>query len=213
MRLLYYDPSTEKTIPLKVGGYIDIAVVKALIQDKEETPRNDQRLLFAGRLLEDGRTLSDYNIQKDVVLYMPVRNRNNKNVLAFNFKHKNHPARLSPLELQSSVLQGQLLLSKLFNEIKYVYASDDVLHLKNIILPNVADDEVENEDEEEEDEHNVLKDLLIEEEQIRLSQETQQLLSSIEDWKDIDWMDVIADLQAKLIKEAIGEDEIQCGLK
>ncbi|CAF3372327.1 unnamed protein product, partial [Rotaria sp. Silwood2] len=112
-----------------------------------------------------------------------------------------------------SVLQGQLLLSKLFNEIKYVYASDDVLHLKNIILPNVAGNEVENEDEEEEDEHNVLKDLLIQEEQIRLSQETQQLLSSIEDRKDIDWMDIIADLQTKLIKEAIGEDEIQCGLK
>ncbi|CAF3094587.1 unnamed protein product [Rotaria sp. Silwood2] len=52
---------------------------------------------------------------------------------------------------------------------------------------------------------------------MRLSQETQQLLSSIEDRKDIDWMDVIADLQTNLIKEAIGEDatedEIQCSLR
>jgi hypothetical protein len=62
-----------------------------------------------------------------------------------------------------------------------------------------------------------LKDLLIKEEQMRLSQQTQLLLSTIEDRKDIDWMDVIADLQTKLIREAIGkdatEDEIQHGLR
>jgi hypothetical protein len=66
-------------------------------------------------------------------------------------------------------------------------------------------------------EHNVLKNLLIKEEQMRLSEQTQQLLSSVEDRKDIDWMDVIADLQTKLIKETIGddatEDEIQHGLR
>ncbi len=66
-------------------------------------------------------------------------------------------------------------------------------------------------------EHDVLKNLLIKEEQMRLSQQTQQLLSSVEDRKDIDWMDVIADLQAKLIKEEIGEDatedEVQHGLR
>ncbi len=66
-------------------------------------------------------------------------------------------------------------------------------------------------------EHDVLKNLLIKEEQMRLSQQTQQLLSSVEDRKDIDWMDVIADLQTKLIKEEIGEDateeEIQHGLR
>ena len=66
-------------------------------------------------------------------------------------------------------------------------------------------------------ERNILKDLLIKEEQMRLSRQTQQLLSSVEDRKDIDWVDVIADLQTKLIKEAIGEDatkdEIQHGLR
>lgn len=52
---------------------------------------------------------------------------------------------------------------------------------------------------------------------MRLSKQTQQLLSSIEDRKDIDWMDVIAELQTKLIKEEIGDDatdqEIQHGLR
>ncbi len=66
-------------------------------------------------------------------------------------------------------------------------------------------------------ERNVLRDLFIKEEQIRLSQQTQQLLSTVEDRKDIDWMDVIVELPTKLIKEAIGEDatedEIQHGLR
>jgi hypothetical protein len=66
-------------------------------------------------------------------------------------------------------------------------------------------------------EYDILKNLLIKEEQMRLSQQTQQLLSIIEDRKDIDWMDVIAHLQTKLIKEEIGEDatdnEIQHGLR
>ncbi len=66
-------------------------------------------------------------------------------------------------------------------------------------------------------EHDVLKQLLIKEEQMRLSQQTQQLLSSIEDRKDMDWMDVIANLQTQLIREELGEDatedEIRHGLR
>jgi hypothetical protein len=149
---------------------MNVCTLKELIQDKEGIPPDKQGLLFAGKQLEDERTIGEYNIQNEAKIHLVLSLRGGmyhytsgrqdfdtlsyrsaeaiQNVLAFEVKDTNQIHNSSSVELQEFIIQAHTILTTLYRDTTDIMTTNNLPHLRDIVLAAIVDDASDNEDDD-----------------------------------------------------------------